>query len=395
MGATQDQADVAEPGSPAIEPGDDLSTLVTHLAELVPGVSVAVATSEGVVWAGTSGWSDIESREAVKKDHLFGIGSITKTFVSVILHQLATEGLLNLDASPASVLGDELDGVANVHRATLRQLMNHTSGIPSWEDDPAWQSEGRGELLDPDRIWGKMETLAYVRNAPPVFPPGEQYSYSNSNFTILGRVIEVVTGNELVAEIESRIRRPAKLTSIYLEGFEPVPKHRLATRYHFNTAEFRSSAGINSAFSVVDQQLLNVSATNLSVEWAAGGMVASAGDLARYGVAIFDGTLLSSEAAENLMTFRPTRSSDSASPVSETGYGVFRRRLGEYFVLGHGGDVLGYSAWLYYEPESGVSLAILANAGTMHAGPEVGAGKAILQDGRFISAAIDAAGRAR
>jgi len=398
--AAEGYADVSEPDASAVAAGAptaELAVLLHEMTDVVPGVSIAVATSDGIQWAGTAGWSDVESREPVRKNHLFGIGSITKTFISVILHQLATEGRLSLDVSPASVLGDELNGIANVREATLRQLMNHTSGIPSWEDDPVWQSEGRGALLNPDKVWGKMETLTYIRNAPALFPAGEQFSYSNSNFTILGRVIEVVTGNELVTEIESRVRQPAKLGSFYLEGFEPVPEQRLATRYHFNTEEFRGSAGVNSAFSAIDTTLLNVSASNLSVEWAAGGMVASASDLARYGVAIFEGTLLNTDALDDLMTFRPTRPTDvsdsGTKPVPETGYGVFRHRLGDYLVLWHGGDVLGYSAWLFYEPESGVSLAILTNAGTMHAGPGVGAGPAFLQNDRFISAAIDAAGR--
>src|SRR5690606_29933214 len=96
-----------------------------------------------------------------------------------------------------------------------------------------------------------------------------------------------------------------------------------------------------------------------------------------------------------LQTFRLTKELQGAGrdnqPLSETGYGVFRRRIGEHVVMGHGGDVLGYSAWLYYVPEHRIALAVLANAGTMHAGPDVGAGSVILGDGRFIDAAIAAA----
>lgn len=353
------------------------------------------------MWCGAAGWSEFEPRRPMQADRLFGIGSITKTFVSVILHQLAAEGRLSLDATPASILGPRVEGIGNVERATLRQLMNHTSGIPSWEDAAEWQREGRGALLEVDRTWGKEDTLAYIRGEPALFAPGERYSYSNSNFTILGLVVEAVTGNDLVEVIERRIRRPAALDSVFLEGFEPVPEERLAGRHHFATPDFRDAAGVNAAFPEIEGGLIDVSASNLSVEWAAGGMVASAGDLARYGVAIFDGTLLSDEALDALLTFRPIQWSSPADeaaepePVLETGYGLFRRRLGAFRVLGHAGDVLGYSAWLYYEPTSQVALSVLANAGTMHAGPGVGAGGTILRDDRFIAAAIAAARASR
>ena len=367
-----------------------MQSLLDELALIAPGVSAAVATSDGVAWSGTAGWSDIENQQAVRPDHLFGIGSITKTFSSVVLQQLADEGLLDLDATLASVLGDEVDGIANADKASLRQLMNHTSGIPSWEDDATWKREGRGADLVPDHLWGKTETLRYIKDVPALFAPGSEYSYSNSNFTLLGRVIEVVTGEDVVDVIEARIRQPIGVDSIFLEGFEPVPAERLATRYHFNTPDFRRDAGLNPEFVPVNEKLINVSTTNLSVEWAAGGMVAAAGDLARYGVAVFDGTLLGADALADLTRFQPVREArpDDEGPVAETGYGVFRRYLGDHRVLGHGGDVLGYSSLLYYEPNSGVALAILSNAGTMHAGPGVGTGSVVARDGRFMDAAI-------
>lgn len=392
-GCTSDVDEARAPGV-ADTAAPELSRLVGALTDTVPGVTAAVATPDGVAWCGAYGWSSRELGEPMQPDRLLGIGSITKTFISVILHQLADEDRLSLDATPASIVGDPLEGIANADKATLWQLMNHTSGIPSWEDDAEWQRDGRGAALDVERTWGKLDALEYIRGEPPLFAPGEDYSYSNSNFTILGLVVEAVTGEDLVAVIEERIRRPAGLDSVFLEGFEPVPQERLARRYHFATAEFRETAGVHPAFPEVDGGLIDVSASNLSVEWAAGGMVASAPDLARYGVAVFDGTLLSAEALDALMTFRPIRwsspdESDAArEPVVETGFGFFRHKLGRFHVLEHTGDVLGYSAFLFYEPGNRVALAILANAGTMHAGRGVGIGNAVLRDDRFIAAAI-------
>ncbi len=83
---------------------------------------------------------------------LFGVGSITKTFAAVVILQLVEEGRLDLHATAASLLGVAVAGIPNADQATIAQLLNHTGGVPSWEDDPAWIHEGRGDRLDPGRI---------------------------------------------------------------------------------------------------------------------------------------------------------------------------------------------------------------------------------------------------
>ena len=99
------------------------------VASGIPGISAAVATGA-----------------PVRPEMLFGIGSITKTFVTVVILQLTEEGRLDLNATAASLLGAAVDGIPNAEKATLAQLLNHTGGVRSWEDDPAWIHEGRGEV---------------------------------------------------------------------------------------------------------------------------------------------------------------------------------------------------------------------------------------------------------
>ena len=83
------------------------------------------------MWSGTAGYANVEMRELVRPDTLFGIGSITKTFVAVVVLQLVEEKRLHLEDTPARVLGCAVDGIANADKADLAQLLNHTSGIPS------------------------------------------------------------------------------------------------------------------------------------------------------------------------------------------------------------------------------------------------------------------------
>lgn len=354
-----------------------------------PGVSAAVATREGVIWTGVAGQSNLATGEPIRSDMLLGIGSITKTFVAVVILQLVEEGRLRLEDTPAHLLGDAVDGIANADRATIAQLLNHTSGIATWEFDAKWIREGRGKQLDPSRLWGKTDTLPYIKGDAPTAPPGTRHEYSNTNFTLLGLIIEKVTGQDVVREIRRRVLAPLDIRDIYLEGFEPLPKSRLAHRYHYVNDGFRKSAGVNRAFPLARNGLIDVSRSNLSVEWVAGGMVATASDLARYAVALRDGRLLRPESMTFMLNWFPVSARESV------GHNLFRvqwRGTG-LSIIGHTGDTLGYGAMLYWVEGADAVVVVLRNVGTMHAGylaPSAGSPPAGRKE--FVEAAIQLSG---
>jgi D-alanyl-D-alanine carboxypeptidase len=362
----------------------------------VPGISAAVANRDSVVWTGVAGKADLQTGAPVRPELLFGVGSITKTFAAVVILQLAEEKRLSLDSTAASILGAAVQGIPNADRATLAQLLNHTGGVPSWEDDSVWIHEGRGDRLDPSRIWDKAATLRYIKGHAPLAPPGEKFSYANTNYTLLGMVIEKVTGHEAVDEIHRRILTPLGLHDIHLEGFEPVPANQLAHRYHWATPTFRQEAGVNAAFPEVRPGLIDASRSNLSVEWTAGGMVATARDLARYAVALRDGRLLKPESMKFLTTWFP------AGEGSQVGHNVFRREYpGGVAVIGHNGDVLGFTGSFYWVEGADAVVAVVANVGSMHstsagtgaapAGKVPGTAYLVADDKRFIALATKVA----
>ena len=353
----------------------------------IPGIAGAVATSEGVVWSGVAGMADLQTGTPVRSDMLFGIGSITKTFVAVVTMQLAEEGRLDLNATAANLLGSAVDGIPNADVATIAQLLNHTGGVPSWEDDPAWIRDGRGATLEAGRIWGKTETLPYITGHEPLAAPGVAYSYANTNYTLLGMIIEQVTGEEAVDEIHRRILDPLGLADIHLEGFEPVPAEQLPHRYHWATSTFREHAGVNPAFSDVRADLIDVSSSNLSVEWTAGGMVASAQDLARYVVALRDGLLLKPESMDFMLDWFP------AGDGVQIGHNVFRSEYPDGLVLiGHSGSVLGFTGSMYWIEGADVVVAVVANVGTMHSGSVPGSAGSVARARAFIDQAMRVAG---
>lgn len=366
------------------EAADSLQLLLEDgIARGIPGISAAVATSDGVIWTGTAGAADLGAGMPVGPDMLFGVGSITKTFVAVVILQLVEEGRLELDATVRSVLGAAVDRIPNADRATVAQLLNHTGGMPSWEDDPAWIRDGRGATLDVDRIWGKTETLSYIEGKEPLAVPGASYSYANTNYTLLGMIVEEVTGEDAVDEIHRRILDPLGLEHIYLEGFEPVPADQLPHRYHWATPTFRSDAGVNAAFTEVRSDLIDATSSNLSVEWTAGGMVATAGDLARYVVALRDGQLLGPESMEFMQDWFP------AGESTQVGHNVFRSEYPDGLaVIGHSGSVLGFTASMYWVEGVDVAVAVLANVGTMHSGRVPASAGSVARARAFIDQAV-------
>jgi len=132
------------------------NALIQGIAMGIPGLSVALGMGKNLAWTGTAGYSDLIRRVPVKTCDRFGIGSITKTFVARVILQLAQEGRLDLNQTAADYLDLEIiQEVPNTNQATLRQLLNHQSGIPTWEFQKEWIRKGRGDQMILGRIWDK------------------------------------------------------------------------------------------------------------------------------------------------------------------------------------------------------------------------------------------------
>jgi len=339
-------------------------TLAHWRAGGYPSLSVAIANECGVVWSAAAGAADLRAGRDARTSDLYGVGSITKTVVAVVALQLADEGRLDLARSATDYVPRLREmQIPNAGTATLAQLMNHTSGIPSWEDDPRWIREARGAAVDPHRPWQPADSLAYVDGKQALSPPGAEYHYSNTNYTLLGLAIEAITGQSLGSEIKRRILVPLGLQDTYLEGDQGAPPNRLARRYHFDTPVFRATAGVAPSFTTARPGLLDVSDASLAPEWAAGGLVTTAHDLATFALALRDGRLLTRKQLAFMQTWRP------AEDGLQVGHGLFRfdRGNGRY-TLGHQGSVLGFAAQMEWLEKGDAVLVSLSNVGSIDAG---------------------------
>lgn len=344
--------------------------LVQGIVMGLPGISVAIGVDDSLAWAGTAGYNDLSRRVPMQTNDRFGVGSITKTFVARVILQLAEEGKVDLEKTPVDYLHQEIvRQVPNTDRATLRQLLNHQSGIPTWEFQKDWIRVGRGDRMTLGKVWGKTETLRYCTRdlLPATNAPGERYSYSNTNYTILGLIIEAVTGNDAAREIRTRILEPLGLVNTFLESFEEIPGGYVH-HYHYATPGFQEVAGVHRGFPEVRPYLIESTAANLSPEWTAGGIVSSATDLVRWARAIRDGELLGPAMQREVFTYYPPAHPRSGRSQYMQGIARTEDFFEGHAALGHSGGTLGFTAMMYWLEDSGTIVVMLTNVGGMHSG---------------------------
>ncbi|MGW0738243.1 serine hydrolase domain-containing protein [Streptomyces sp. NPDC002851] len=316
----------------------------------VPGVA-GQARDEHGTWKGTSGIGNLESGAPRSAHDRFRVGSITKTFVATVLLQLQAEDRIDLDDTvetwlPGVVRGNGHDG----SRITVRQLLNHTSGIYSYTDDPELQEEFFGkEFLENRYDTYRPEQLVEVAMAhKPVFAPGTGWSYSNTNYTLAGMIVERVTGHAYGEEIERRVIQPLGLHATSVPGTDPsVP---------------RPSSRAYSKLSLKpepDGKTYDVTELNPSAAGAAGEMISDAGDLNRFYSALLRGKLLPPEQLKEMKTAVPI--GDDA-PNASYGLGLMKSELPcGGTVWGHGGGIHGSSSMAVTSTDGDHSLAVNFN----------------------------------
>ncbi|MBE9064888.1 serine hydrolase [cf. Phormidesmis sp. LEGE 11477] len=196
--------------------------LSSRVTETVPGISVAITSPFGDL-SKVSGTANLENNTPVEKGDRFEVGSITKTFTATTLLKLVEAGILTLEDTltdwlPANVT----DSLPNASEITLRQLLNHTSGVAEY--DSILIEQGQQNPLVFLRDWQPEEIVALIGEADPFFAPGEGWQYSNTNFILAGMVVEAATGNDLAAEVRSQIIDPLELDNTFFGAAEDIPE---------------------------------------------------------------------------------------------------------------------------------------------------------------------------
>ncbi|MFE6098642.1 serine hydrolase domain-containing protein [Streptomyces laurentii] len=314
--------------------------LDTAVAEGVPGALAAARDGKGR-WAGTAGERGADDR--------FRVGSITKTFTATVLLQLQAEGRLDLDDTVEKWLPGVVRGHGNDGRqVTVRRLLNHTSGIYSYTNDPAFKKQvfGPGFLESRYDTWTNEQLVGVAMSHRPDFAPGTSWTYSNTNFVLAGMIIEKVTGRSYEEEVGRRIIKPLGLRATRVPGTDPrMP---------------RPHSGAYSKLALTaDGPTYEVGELNPSVAGAAGEIISDAGDLQTFVRALLAGRLLPPAALKEM---KDTVATDMGPDV-RYGLGLIRQELScGTVVWGHSGGIHGSTSEARVTEDGRHSLAANFNA---------------------------------
>ncbi|MGH0945184.1 serine hydrolase domain-containing protein [Bacillus mycoides] len=284
-----------------------------------PGV-LAKTSEGGKTWSYAAGVANLSSKKPIKTDFRFRIGSVTKTFTATVVLQLAEENSLNLDDSiekwlPGVIQGNGYDD----KQITIRQLLNHTSGIAEYT-----RSKGFN-LMDTKKSYRAEELVKMGISMPPDFAPGKSWSYSNTGYVLLGILIETVTGNSYAEEIENRIIEPLELSNTFLPGNSSVIP---------GTKHARGYIQLDGASEPKD-----VTYYNPSMGSSAGDMISTADDLNKFFSYLLGGKLLKEQQLKQMLTTVPT----GEAALGRYGLGIYETKLPNgVSIWGHGGSIPGF-----------------------------------------------------
>lgn len=296
-----------------------------------PSVAVAIVRGNDTVLFAAYGKANLELDVDATTASVYRIGSVTKQFTAAAVIQLIEQGKVRLDDS----IGAHLANLPTAWQSvTVRQLLNHTSGIPSYTAlGAAWQ-----------RIWGVALTpdsiLGLTRDKPMDFIPGSSFAYNNTGYVLLGMLVHRLTGSPWGSDLAARITRPLGLANTLVCHSTPVLRNRVSGYEKFGTS------------------WTNTPYLAMSQPYAAGAICSTIGDMMSWNRALHTGKVVSAESYALMTT--PV----GAAQAQKYGFGLVRDTLAGREVITHGGGINGFltaNAWL---PAEQMSVTVLTNAGS-------------------------------
>jgi D-alanyl-D-alanine carboxypeptidase len=339
----------------------------------MPGISVTVIFPDGTSWTGVSGQADIAGDIPVTADTAFALASVTKTFTAALIMTMVEAGEIELDATVLTYL----PGLRVDPKVTVRQLLDHTSGLRDYFFHPAIDRI----LVDhPDRVWTETEAFKYV--GKPYFKPGRGWHYSNTNYLVLGMIAERVGGASL-----ADLYRDVLLDPLGLDGtfYQPTETARgpVAHGYRFSTSA-KDAAPIDLTAEGPTVPFTSV----VSAARGAGALAATSRDVARWARALYSGGVLEAATIQEMVD--DVASTERYRPSVPYGLGVQLLEINGQPALGHSGRLLGFRSAVRYLPESGMTIAVLTNQSRTDPGLVV---KALLKVALQPSRECDCPGR--
>jgi CubicO group peptidase (beta-lactamase class C family) len=295
-----------------------------------PGLSIAVirAGRDTLVYEGY-GKADLENDVPATPATVYRIGSITKQFTAAAVMRLVEKGSVRL----GDPIGKYLPDLPKEWRPVkVRQLLNHTSGIPSYTDLGESWAKRWGEHMSPDTL------VALTANKPMDFAPGTGWRYDNTGYVVLGMLLEKVSGKPYAEYLDSTLFQPLGLTHTFYCDRAPLIPHRA-----------RGYAREGKSFT-------NAPYIDMSQPYSAGALCSTVGDLARWNLLLATGKVVSPASYAKMTT------PEGTAGLNHYGFGLVRGAVGSHIMIEHGGGIHGFITSNAYLPNDSLSITVLTNA---------------------------------
>ncbi len=329
----------------------EYSQLVADMVDAgVPGVMMAIYTPADGLWLGAGGYSSLKTRTPMLSNDVTRVGSTVKMFTAVTVMQLAEEGKVDLDARISEYLPEDiLHKIDNADKATVRQLLQHNSGIFNYIQALTFQTASINDLV---KEWYPDELLDYARGKKAYFATGKDCRYSNTGYVLLGEIISRVCGRPFYEEFEERIIIPLGLNETQFASTDPIPDKLVRGYVDF----FSNMKLMESTYY-----------SGWDYHTADGGLLSNPYNLVLFMRGVFEGGLVSAGSLGEMLDWQFPKENDPAFFRMGYGLGVFRYETDNGYWYGHSGDAIGYYATMMYHPGSGsaVSWAVNGNYGKL------------------------------
>ncbi len=292
--------------------------------------TVLVAEGDHILLDQGYGMADLEWNIPNAPEVKFRLGSLTKQFTATLILLLQQDGKLHIEDPVARYLPD---APKSWEKITLTNLLGHTSGIPNFTSDKDFAAWG----MSPHTV---AEEIAFFSDKPLEFEPGSKFSYSNSNYEVLGAVIEKVTGEKYGDLLRKRIFQPLGMQDTGLDTDELILPKRA------------------QGYSPSKDGLVHARSESMTVPWAAGSIYSTTGDLLRWEKALFGGKVLNDASLAAMTT----------AGKGNYGLGVGVVQQSGVTVIQHGGGIEGFNTQLAYIPDRKITVVVLSNVNGMAPG---------------------------
>jgi D-alanyl-D-alanine carboxypeptidase len=311
-----------------------------------PGATLGFILPDGRLGSMAVGLADRERSIPMRPGDRMLSGSVGKTYVAALTLRLTEQGKASLDANISQWLGKEpwFSRLPNGNSITLRMLLNHSSGLRNHVFDEQFVARARRA---PDAFWQHEELVKYDLDKPPLFEAGKGFAYSDTNYILVGLIIEKITGRSYYRELEGQILKPLKLR-------------------HTSPSDRRTISGMVSAYTDPNNPFGlpgkvcfdGKDVLNPQIEWTGGGLASTAPDLARWAWLLLGGHVLKDSSLKEMLAGVPARSEGRYG----LGIGIHETDLGPAY--GHDGEFPGFNSVMAYFPRYKIAVALQFNTDT-------------------------------